>query len=301
MEAREELVTVVIPCHGQAHFLGEAIDSVVAQTHPLHEIIIVDDGSPDHTADVARQYASVRYIRQAQQERCVARNRGLHESTGSFVVFLDADDRLLPHHLEASCAAFRANPDAAFVCGDYRWCGDERATHVHDCRPLPDHYGTLLRTNFIGPPHTVLFRKDLLLREGGFRPGFESCEDQEVYLRMARRYPIHCHHRVVAEYRRHGSQTSQRWDVMLRRAVAVLRAEYPHVKGHPVYEQAWQEGLDRRRHMYGEPLLWATVAAARSGDVRRTLRFLSVLVRCYPRGLVEVMRHKVSELCGTAT
>jgi glycosyltransferase involved in cell wall biosynthesis len=297
----DDLISVVIPCHGQAHFLGEAIESVVAQTYPAHEIIVVDDGSPDHTAEVARRYPGVRYVRQAQQERCVARNRGLRESTGSFVVFLDADDRLLPHHLDAGLAAFRAKPDAAFVCGDYRWYGDAQATHVHDCRPLPDHYGTLLRTNFIGPPHTVMFRREIVVQEGGFRVGFESCEDQDLYLRMARRYPIHCHHSVVAEYRRHGSQTSQRWDVMLRRAVAVLRSEYPHVKGHPVYEQAWQEGLERRRYLYGEPLLWATVAAARSGDVGRTLRFLSVLIRCYPRGLVMVMRHKVSALCGTTT
>ena len=88
---------------------------------------------------------------------------------------------------------------------------------------------------------------------------------------------------------------------MLRRAVAVLRAEYPHVKGHPVYEQAWQEGLERRRYLYGEPLLWATVAAARSGDVRRTLRFMSVLIRCYPRGLLDLARHKVRRLHETTT
>jgi hypothetical protein len=110
---------------------------------------------------------------------------------------------------------------------------------------------------------------------------------------MARRYPIHCHHQLIAEYRRHHQQMSQRWDVMLRDAVNVLRAEYPHVKGHPVYEPAWREGLQRRRFMYGEPLLWAAVAAARSGDIRRTWRYLTVLVRCYPRGFVSVLRHRV--------
>ena len=292
MGAHEDFVSVVIPCHGQAHFLGEAIESVLAQTCPAHEIVVVDDGSPDHTAAVAGRYAAVRYVRQPQQERCVARTRGLRETSGSFVVFLDADDRLLPQHFEAALAVFRANPGVAFVCGDYRWCGDDQATHVHDCRPLPDHYGTLLRTNFIGPPHAVMFRRELVVREGGFRAGFETCEDQDLYIRMARRYPIHCHHAVVAEYRRHGSQSSQRWDVMLQRAVAVMRDQYAHVKGQPVYEEAWQEGLERRRYMYGEPLLWATVSAARSGDVRRTLRFLSALIRCYPGGVVNLARYK---------
>jgi glycosyltransferase involved in cell wall biosynthesis len=301
MGAREDLVSVVIPCHGQAHFLGEAIESVLAQTSAAYEIVVVDDGSPDDTARVAERYAGVRYVRQAQQERCVARNRGLRETSGSFVVFLDADDRLLPHHFESGLAAFRAHPTAAFVCGDYRWCGDDQATHVHDCRPLPDHYASLLRTNFIGPPHAVIFRRELVVEEGGFRVGFETCEDQDLYIRMARRHPIHCHHAVVAEYRRHGAQSSQRWDVMLRRAVAVMRDQYPYVKGHPVYEPAWQEGVERRRLLYGEPLLWATVAAVRSGHVRRALKNLSVLVRCYPRGLETVMRHKVTRLCGMGT
>ena len=296
-----EVVSVVIPCYRQANFLSEAINSVLAQSYRHHEVVVVDDGSPDHTAEVMKTYPSARYIRQRNQGLSAARNTGIRNSQGSYFVFLDADDLLLPNHFESCLEAFRLRPDAGFVCGDYRWSGDDNATHVHDCRPLPDHYGTLLRTNFIGPPHTVMFRREMLLREAGFRVGSESCADQDIYLRMARRYPIYCHHHVIAEYRRHNQQMSQRWDVMLRHAVRVLRSEYPYVKGHPVYEQAWQEGLERRRRMYGEPLLWATVAAARSGDVRRTLRFLSVLIRCYPRGLVTVMRHKVSELCGTAT
>lgn len=289
-----ELVSVVIPCYKQAAFLGEAIRSVLGQTHGTHEVIVVDDGSPDHTADVAKAFPPVRYIRQENQGLSAARNTGIRHSTGSYLVFLDADDVLLPTHFESCLEAFRVRPAAAFVCGDYRWTGDDRATHVHDCRPLPDYYGTLLRTNFIGPPHTVMFRREMVLREGGFRVGAESCADQDIYLRMARRYPIHCHHHLIAEYRRHHHQMSQRWDVMLQDAITVLRAEYPHVKGHPVYEPAWQEGLERRRSMYGEPLLWATVAAARSGDLRRTVRYLTVLVRCYPRGLAAVLRQKAT-------
>jgi len=296
-----ELVSVVIPCYRQAQFLGEAIDSVLAQHHRHHEVIVVDDGSPDHTAEVAKTYPCARYIRQRNQGLSAARNTGMQHSRGSYLVFLDADDRLLPNHFESCLQAFNLRPEAGFVCGDYRWCGDDKATHVHDCRPLPDHYGTLLRTNFIGPPHTVMFRREMLLREAGFRVGCESCADQDIYLRMARRYPIYCHHHVIAEYRRHNQQMSQQWDVMLRHAVRVLRSEYPYVKGHPVYEQAWQEGLERRRYLYGEPLRWATVAAARSGDARRTLRLLSVLIRFYPRGLLDLARHKVRRLRETTT
>ena len=94
------LVSVVIPCYNQAHFLGEAIESVLAQTYPHREIVVVDDGSPDNTREVASRYPGVRYVRQENQGLAAARNTGLRHSSGSYLVFLDADDRLLPEALE---------------------------------------------------------------------------------------------------------------------------------------------------------------------------------------------------------
>src|SRR5215212_9690625 len=91
------LVSVVIPCYNQAHFLSEAIESVLAQTHPNFEIIVVDDGSTDNTSEVAARYPGVRHIRQDNQGLAAARNTGLRESKGTCLVFLDADDRLLPN------------------------------------------------------------------------------------------------------------------------------------------------------------------------------------------------------------
>ncbi len=91
----EALVSVVIPCYKQAHFLPEAIKSVLAQTYSGVEAIVVDDGSPDNTSEVACRHRDVRCIRQQNQGLSGARNTGLRESRGSFVMFLDADDRLL--------------------------------------------------------------------------------------------------------------------------------------------------------------------------------------------------------------
>lgn len=168
-----ELVSVVIPCYKQAHFLGEAIESVLAQTYPAQEIIVVDDGSPDETKEVSIRYPSIKYVRQTNQGLSAARNTGYRNSRGMYLVFLDADDRLLPHHLSTCIKAFQRRPDAAFVCGDYRFLGDDQAAHRHDCRPQPDLYGTLLRSNFIGPPHTVMFRRDAIVQSGGFIPGMK--------------------------------------------------------------------------------------------------------------------------------
>src|SRR6266516_314678 len=107
----KSLVSVVIPCYNQGRFLREAIESVRRQTYPQVEIVVVDDGSTDDTAAVAAS-VGVRCIRQENRGLSGARNRGLTESTGDYLVFLDADDRLLGHGVEANMAAFDAQPEA---------------------------------------------------------------------------------------------------------------------------------------------------------------------------------------------
>jgi glycosyltransferase involved in cell wall biosynthesis len=277
------LISVVIPCFRQAHYLGEAIDSVLAQSHRAWEVVVVDDGSPDDPRAVVDRYpSSVRYVRQENRGVAAARNRGIEASTGRYLVFLDADDRLLRDHFALNLEGFRAHGDAGFVCGDYRWFGGEGASesvHVHDCRPEPDHYATLLRRNFIGPPHVVMFRRDVLDRVGGFRPDIVPAEDQDLFLRVARAHPIHCHHAVIAEYRRHGGQASQRYDRMLRSSLRMLRQQWPYARENPSYRAAYRAGVRFRQRLYQGPLheqLAASLRARRWGAAARAaLTFLS--------------------------
>lgn len=290
-----ELVSVVIPCYKQAHFLSEAIESVRAQSYPCHEVIVVDDGSPDDTGQVTARYPAVRYVRQTNQGLSAARNTGYRHSQGSFLVFLDADDRLLPNHFSSSLDAFHRKPEAAFVCGNYRFLGDDQAIHVHDCRPQPDLYGTLLRSNFIGPPHTVMFRRTAIARAGGFRPGLKSCEDQDMYLRIARTSPIYCHHETIAEYRRHTNQMSQKWEVMMSTAMEMLRKQRRYVALHPEYKKAWKAGVFFRKNLYGPALAWTTVSAMKSRNWLRAFRCLYVLLRWYPQGLAMLLQHKMAQ------
>src|SRR5829696_6977365 len=114
------LVSVVIPCYNQAHFLEEAIESVLAQSYKDFEIIVIDDGSTDDTGEVAGRYPRVRLFRQDNQGLAAARNAGLWRSKGEYLVFLDADDRLLPWALEVGLKHLRAHPECAFVSGYYR-------------------------------------------------------------------------------------------------------------------------------------------------------------------------------------
>lgn len=95
-------------------------------------------------------------------------------SRESLWCFLDADDRLCPNHLQTCLEAFYLCKNARFVCGNYRWMDGERVQHIQDCRPSYHHYATLLRTNFIGPLHAVMFRRAIVSAVGGFAPDFNN-------------------------------------------------------------------------------------------------------------------------------
>src|SRR6185436_125554 len=114
------LVSVIIPCYNQGRFLGEAIESVLNQTYRNCEIIVVDDGSMDDTARVAARYPSVNLVRQSNRGFSAARNAGFEQSLGDLLVFLDADDRLLPNAIEDGVECLEHNPQCAFVYGRYR-------------------------------------------------------------------------------------------------------------------------------------------------------------------------------------
>ncbi len=111
------LVSVIIPCYNQAHFLSEAIESVRAQTYPHYEIIVVNDGSTDDPAEVAARFPEAHYIEQKNQGVSETRNAGLRQSEGTYIVFLDADDRLLPNALQVGVDAMKAHPKCALVSG----------------------------------------------------------------------------------------------------------------------------------------------------------------------------------------
>lgn len=238
------LVSVVIPCYAQAHFLGEAIESVLAQTHPAHEIIVIDDGSPDNVREVVQRYPGVRCYVQENRGLSQARNRGLAECSGAFVVCLDADDRLLPNALEAGVQALAARPECAFVWG-YRRLIDARGD------PLPTEikifegkarYDLLLRENIVGPPVVVMFRRSVLVELGGFSAVQHHSEDYELYLRVAQNYDTWCHQELIAEYRLHDANMSLNHRGMLAGNLLALERQESFVGSDVVLRRALREG-----------------------------------------------------------
>src|SRR5947207_4499749 len=203
------LVSVVIPCYNQAAYLADAFRSVVSRDFPV-EIVVVDDGSTDDTHAVAAEFASVRTVQQGNRGLSAGRNRGLAESRGAFVIFLDADDRLLPGAIDIAARALVAHPDCAMAYGRCVMMGPDGAAW-----PTPEppsvksgHHVALLRTNLIWMPAMAIFRRGPLMQAGGFTPGVDGSADYDLYLRISREHPLHDHGQLVAAYRRHAASMS---------------------------------------------------------------------------------------------
>ena len=279
------LVSIIIPCYKQAHFLGEAIESALRQTHAPVEVIVVDDGSPDNTGEVAARYPEVRYLRQENAGLPAARNAGMRASRGEFLIFLDSDDRLYPRAAEINLQYLSERPDCAFSSGLHFLIAADgaplhRSEQLHVTR---EHYWNLLQTNFIGCPATVMYRRAMLEELGGFDVSMKSVEDYQVYLDLARRHPIFNHQELIAEYRLHGANMSANHARMLEYAVRALNSQWEHIKDDRRLVKAYRRGLRRKKKMYHcELLVEESRRHARAGEKRQALRKMLTLLCYYP-------------------
>jgi glycosyltransferase involved in cell wall biosynthesis/SAM-dependent methyltransferase len=286
------LVSVIIPCYNQARFLGEAIESVLSQSYPHFEIVVVDDGSTDNTSEVASHYPGVRCIRQENQGLAGARNTGIRHSRGSYLVFLDSDDRLLPSALEVGLKHLKDHPECAFVSGHCRFIAvDGSPLPTPDPTPIEgDHYETLLRNTYIWMPAMVMYRRAVLETVGVFDPSVSPSADYDLYLRVVKDYPVHDHDEVIAEYRQHETNMTRDPARMLAACVTVLRRQRPHVKGSRRYKKAYKASMRFWHDLYGKPLVKEVRAHLNARELQQAQRGLLVLLRHYPRGFVSASR-----------
>jgi glycosyltransferase involved in cell wall biosynthesis len=262
-------VSVIIPCYNQAHFLSEAIESALSQTYREMEVVVVDDGSPDNTAEVVARYAGVRCVRQQNLGQAEARNAGFRASTGGYVVFLDADDRLTPTAVEAHLCCFAEHPEAGFVVGDIDHIALDGASAGSPRWPLLEgnYYEELLKVNHVANTIAVMFRRSVIERVGGFKPSCVPAEDYELLLHAARLFPSAHHRTVVALYRRHATSVSRKGAVMLRAMHRVMRMERPMLNGNPRLVAAWRQGEVYWRDHFGVAAIKQLYAHLRDREV----------------------------------
>jgi glycosyltransferase involved in cell wall biosynthesis len=214
------LVSVVIPTYNCARYLGEAIESVLAQTHRPLEIVIVDDGSTDGTDRLVAAYGDrLRYIRQANAGASAARNRGIREAGGGWIAFLDADDTWMDRKLERQLALAAAHPEAGLVFTDACWFDEHgvrvpswtaRRPRFREGQALPpggwyvgQPYEALLLQNFV-TTSSALVRREALEGAGGFDPTFHISHDHDLWLRLVAGGPVGYVHEVLVRYQVRG-------------------------------------------------------------------------------------------------
>lgn len=289
------LISVIIPCRNHARYLRESVESIGLPSRPV-EVVIVDDGSTDGSGEIAEDCArsrtngalTVRVIHQANAGVSAARNRGFRESAGNFVVFLDSDDRLVPGALDIGARVLEDHPEAVFVHGRCQVMAADGTLLPTPRQPRIERhaYLELLRDNYIWTPAVVMFRRHPLERCGTFNPAISGSADYELYLRLARTYPIHDHGQLVAHYRRHDTNLTSNAAQMLREMLMVLRSQRPYVDGDPEALSAYREGCRNRREFYGSHLVSEIHAHAQAHEWITAVRKAVVLGVLHPRGLV---------------
>lgn len=223
------LVSIVIPCYRQGHFLADAINSALGQTYSPLEVIVVNDGSDDNTDEVARSYGDrIRYISKTNEGRSIARNTATEKATGKYVLFLDSDDAL---HTEAIAwlVEAMAGSDQRMAVMGYRMFDESPETSQQQeflpparCEPFP----RLIHGN-VGPPHNVLVSRQMVLDVGGWPAGMDTCEDWHLWFRMALAgAEIVTVRKIGAFYRRHAGSTSSDIGWMLRGRTELLRFQH---------------------------------------------------------------------------
>lgn len=214
-------VSVVIPTYNYGRFIKEAISSVLDQTRSASEIIVVDDGSTDETAAVVAAFGeAVKYIRQDNAGVCAARNRGVSESTGELIAFLDADDTIEPSNLEKQVARFETDEEIGLVHCSMREFDDETGetirlhmkggeAHVADNLLLWD--GPL-----IVAPGAVIVSRKAFDRVGGFDTRMKVSEDWDFCYRVARLFKVGFVAEPLLNYRSHNASAHHNLENMER-------------------------------------------------------------------------------------
>jgi hypothetical protein len=211
-------------------------------------------------------------------------------------VFLDADDRLLANALEAGLQCFTSHPECAFVYGHSRFVRFEGSPMRGRPQPVvnveADYYLALLRGAPIMAPASVMYRREIFELVGAFDPSLSPAADYDLYYRIARQFPIRCHEQTIVEFRRHDTNMTRDYALMLKHNLAAFRAQWRYVRKSAERREAYQAGIRFWKHAQGRLVVKGVRASIGAKEWKRAIQGLWALLRFCPSYLPLVLRDR---------
>jgi glycosyltransferase involved in cell wall biosynthesis len=281
----QPLVSVIIPTYNYAGFIGEAIESVRAQTYTHWECLVVDDGSTDNTAEIIAAYIGrdprIQYLRQQNQYQAAARNRGLRQSKGQYVQFLDADDKIEPHKFERHVTYLEQHLDVDIVYSGVRFFDalDAQMFVTESDAPLKvpkvsgegrDVLPNLVHANIMAV-NSPLVRRSLVEAVGSFDEELSPAEDWDYWLRCAfagARFRFVEDPGTLALVRMHPRSSSQNLERMYRAMVLVRNKLEGQLKD-PKLRARNREGKSAEEGYLGVEMITAGKSLRGAGHILR--------------------------------
>ena len=206
-------ITVIIPTYNRSHLLARAVQSVLEQTLPATEIIIVDDGSTDNTAElITQRFSQCRYIQQPNMGVSAARNSGIESASGEWLAFLDSDDEWLPGKLQAQVDLLHKHPEIRICHTEEIWIRNGK--RVNQMKKHAKSGGHIFKNCLplcVISPSSVMIHSSLFAEIGTFDEELPACEDYDLWLRICANNPVAFVERPqINKYGGHDDQLSQK-------------------------------------------------------------------------------------------
>jgi hypothetical protein len=291
-------VSIIIATHNRPHLLPRAVNSARESGTDV-EIVVVDDASSDHTAQVCQSLPGIKYVRvERNQGVAGARNVGLINSDAEYVSFLDDDDTRLPNTLDRQVELLGSNRTAGLIYGRaILGDADGRPTnrsYPAEC-PQGDLFWKLLPRNFI-PCGSAVFRRSCLCRVGVLNRRIPGIDDWDLWVRIAQRYPVIALEKPVMVWRqstpgsRQGtSQAAQMVSVSVRQFRKWMRLPRTLDASPQTRRIAWHRFSENMT----EHLIWEAARAVGCGRVDRAVWNLLALPRLHPLSIARIAKHRV--------
>ncbi|MBE0414739.1 glycosyltransferase [Yoonia sp.] len=223
-------VSVIIPAYNAEKYLEEAVASVLRQSVPPVEILIVDDGSTDRTLAIAQglaaQHAQITVLTRPNGGSGPARNTGIAQASGEYLLFLDADDRLHENAIRDHLRAFADRPEAVMVFGANDVIDAQGVLINPNPTPVEDVTLEDLAMRVTPCPSQCLYRRAAVLKINGYNEAFQFSQDVDLNLRIIRIGGVFSHGIKVMDYRRHPTQSTSKGARISRGHIAVLESNF---------------------------------------------------------------------------